>query len=338
MRSVVLIVSLLTGPLLCAETPAGLAGLSDDSVSHVPERDWTRLGIRTWEMRNLERVKASGGIEAYNVAYESGDLNMTGFLAYPSVKYDPRGEPEEKFPAIILCHDGRQGVTTPWREVAMEFARRGYVAAAPTFRGQGGPEGRSQGVFEFAKGEVIDMLQMTQLVRKLVFVDSMRMAAIGSGHGGSVLAESLGRSNVFRAAVVISPMLFSASPEYRYAGLQNFRTLTRDLFGSSFSESQLLSELRAREAFEHIPKIQTPVLVMTTGADQGLAETLQWVEALNAKGIPNQLLRYPSMFPGFVTAVDNGTRPSDWQVNRDNAWTNIFRWMDHYIKGEDPQE
>ena len=78
--------------------------------------------------------------------------------------------------------------------------------------------------------------------------------------------------------------------------------------------------------------------MIATDADQGLEETLQWVGALNAKNIPNQLLRYPTMFPGFVTAVDNGTRPSDWAVNRDNAWTNIFRWVDHYLAAEETEE
>ncbi len=334
MRSPLLIASLLLGPALLAETPAGLANLADDAVLSVPERDWGRLGIRTWEMRDLERVHSGGGVQAFNVAFKSGDLSMTGFLARPNVSYDPQGEPEQTFPAVILCHDGRQGVTRAWREVALEFARRGYVAAAPTFRGQAGLEGRSQGTFEYAKGEVLDMLQMTQLVRKLDYVDSLHMAVIGAGHGGSVAAQSLGRSNVFRAAVTISPMLFSASAEYRYAGLANFRALSRDLFGGSFGESQLLRELRAREAFAFIEQIQTPVLVIATGADQGLGETLQWVEAVNARSIPNQLLRYPTMFPGFVTAVDNGTRPSDWIVNRDNAWTNIFRWVEHYLVEE----
>ncbi len=96
------------------------------------------------------------------------------------------------------------------------------------------------------------------------------------------------------------------------------------------SEATLLRELKAREAFATIDRLETPVLVMTTGADPDLATTLRWVDALGAKGKEHRILRYSSMFPGFVTAVDNGIRPPDWRENQDNAWENIFRWVEHY--------
>lgn len=312
------------------QTPPGLANLGDDSVGMSPARDWTKLGIRTWEIRNLERTTRGGGIEAYNIAYKSGDYSITGFLAQPVVRYNPQGQPERLFPAIILNHDGRQGVTRAWRETALEFARRGYVVAASSFRGQQGLEGVSQGRFEFAKGEVIDFLQLTQLVRKLDYVDPLRVVVIGEGHGASVTAEGIGRSNVFSAAVVISPTLFSASAEYGYAGLQRLKEVSNDMLSGSISEGALVRELKAREAFTNIGNLRTPVLVIATGSDPDLATTLRWVDALRAKGIEQQLLRYPSMFAGFVTATDNGIRPPDWRQNRDNAWENIFRWVSHY--------
>ena len=312
------------------QTPPGLANLGDDSVGMSPARDWTKIGVRTWEIRNLERTHRGGGIEAYNIAYKTGDYSITGFLAQPIVRHDAQGNPEGLYPAVILNHDGRQGVTRAWREAALEFARRGYVVAASSFRGQQGLEGTSQGRFEFAKGEVIDFLQLTQLLRKLDYVDPLRIVVIGEGHGASVTAAGIGRSNVFRAAVVISPTLFSASAEYGYAGLQRLKEVSNDMLGGTISESSLVRELKAREAFANIGSLRTPVLVMTTGSDPDLPTTLRWVDTLRAKGVEQQLLRYPSMFPGFVTATDNGIRPPDWRQNRDNAWENIFRWVQNY--------
>jgi dipeptidyl aminopeptidase/acylaminoacyl peptidase len=312
------------------QTPPGLANLTDDSVGMTPGRDWEKIGVRTWEIRNLERTTRGGGIEAYNIAYKSGDYSITGFLAQPIVRYNAQGQPESLYPAVILNHDGRQGVTRAWREAALEFARRGYVTAASSFRGQQGLEGASQGRFEFAKGEVLDFLQLTQLVRKLDYVDPLRVVVMGEGHGASVTAEGIGRSNVFRAAVVISPTLFSASPEYGYAGLQRLREVSNDMLGGSISESALVRELKAREAFTNVGNQRTPVLVIATGSDPDLPTTLRWVDTLRAKGVENQFLRYPSMFAGFVTATDNGIRPPDWRRNRDNAWENIFRWIEHY--------
>jgi dipeptidyl aminopeptidase/acylaminoacyl peptidase len=329
-RSFPLVVFIALSSIGLGQTPPGLANLGDDSVRTSPARDWTKLGIRTWEIRNLERTNRGDGIEAYNIAYKSGDYSITGFLAQPIVRYNPQGQPEGLYPAVILNHDGRQGVTRAWREVALEFARRGYVVAASSFRGQQGLEGSSQGRFEFAKGEVIDFLQLTQLVRKLDYVDPLRIAVIGEGHGASVTAAGIGRSNVFRAAVVISPTLFSASAEYGYAGLQRLREVSNDMLGGSITESALVRELKAREAFANMGNLKTPVMVIATGSDSDLATTLRWVDTLRAKGIEQQLLRYPSMFSGFVTATDNGIRPPDWRQNRDNAWENIFRWVEHY--------
>lgn len=312
------------------QTPPGLANLADDSVGMSPARNWEKIGVRTWEIRNLERTHRGGGIEAYNIAYKSGDYNITGFLAQPIVRYNPQGQPESIYPAVILNHDGRQGVTRAWREGALELARRGYVVAASSFRGQQGLEGASQGRFEFAKGEVIDFLQLTQLVRKLDYVDPLRVVAIGEGHGASVTAAGIGRSNVFRAAVVISPTLFSASAEHGYAGLQRLKEVSNDMLGASISEGALMRELKAREAFANVGNLRTAVLVIATGSDPDLPTTLRWVDTLRAKGVANQLLRYPSMFAGFVTATDNGVRPPDWRQNRDNAWENIFRWLEQY--------
>ncbi len=326
--------------VLCAvglgQTPPGLANLTDDSIGPSPGRDWEKIGVRTWEIRNLERITRGGGIEAYNIAYKSGDYSITGFMAQPVVHYNSQGEPESLYPAVILNHDGRQGVTRAWREAALEFARRGYVTAASSFRGQQGIEGISQGRFEFAKGEVLDFLQLTQLVRELDYVDPLRIVVLGEGHGASVTAEGIGRSNVFRAAVVISPTLFSASAEYGYAGLQRLREVSNDMLGGSITESALVRELKAREAFTNVGNQRTPVLVMATGSDPDLQTTLRWVDTLRAKGVEHQFLRYPSMFAGFVTAADNGIRPPDWRRNRDNAWENIFRWVERYAPASPP--
>ena len=91
-------------------------------------------------------------------------------------------------------------MTAPFREIVYEFARRGYVTMAPSFRGHSGIEGDSQGVKEYAKGEVIDLLQAAQLVRKLPYVNSLRIAVVGFDHGASVALQAAARSNIFQAA------------------------------------------------------------------------------------------------------------------------------------------
>jgi dipeptidyl aminopeptidase/acylaminoacyl peptidase len=333
------LVLVLLSVSLGAETPAGLLTLRDDSVLSSHERDWTRLGIRTWELRDLNRDFRDSEIEAWNVAYQSLELGIMGYVARPHIRYNKLTQkPEETFPALILCHGSGRGVTQPYREIAKEFARRGYVVAASSYRGNRGSEGKSQGVRQFAKTEVIDVLQLAQLVRKLDYVDSMRLAILGQGEGGSIAAQMIGRSNIFQAAVVVSPFLFSGFPEFGYAGMNRLRSMSSELFGRQLSDSELLRELRARDAFRFAEKIQSPVLIIAPEPDPGEEELRQWIELLQRKNVEHRVMRYPGMFPDFMTAIDNGTRPPGWRAQQANAWLNVSTWIEHYAPANGARE
>ena len=319
----------LTAPLL-AETPLGLMTLSDNAVYRSPERNWTRLGIGTWEIRQLERVERQDGVEVWHIGYKSDDQNITGYLAQPYIEYED-GEPKQKFPAVILCHGSNQGVSPAYREVAKGLARRGYVVVASSYRGHRGLEGRSEGARQYAKGETLDVLQLTQLVRKLEYVDSLRMAIWGQGEGGLIAAQVIGRSNVFRAAVLDSPVLISGSPDHGFAGLRRYAAIAEGVMGRSLSEGELVRQMMDRDAFRFAAKIATPVLLVAPENDPGGPELNQWVNLLGRKGIEHRVLRYPGMFLDFTTAVDNGTRPPNWIPSRDNAWTNVMQWIQTYV-------
>lgn len=330
MRFRLIPVALFLAALAGAETPLGLMTLSDNSVYTSPERNWARLGIGTWEIRRLERVERKDGVEVWHIGYKSDDQNVTGYLAQPYISYDAAGEPEEKFPAIILCHGSSQGVSPAYREVAKAFARRGYVVAASSYRGHRGLEGKSEGARQFAKGETLDVFQLTQLVRKLDYVDSLRMAIWGQGEGGLIAAQVIGRSNVFRAAVLDSPVLLSGLGDHGYAGLRRYASIAEGLFGRQLSEGELVRQMMDRDAFRFAEKITTPVLIIAPENDPGAQQINQWVDLLGRKSIEHRILRYPGMFVGFTTAVDNGTRPANWIPSRDNAWSNVMNWIKTY--------
>ncbi|MBI1357585.1 MAG: prolyl oligopeptidase family serine peptidase [Acidobacteria bacterium] len=336
-RPIFLAALLLAAPVV-GETPVGLINLSDNTVYASPERNWTRLGIATWDLRRLERVERGDGIEAWHVGYKSDDQNITGYLAQPYIEYDEFGKPKQLFPAVILCHGSGQGVSPAYREVAKAFARRGYVVAASSYRGHRGLEGRSEGSRQYAKGETLDVFQMIQLVRKLDYVDSQRMAIWGQGEGGLIAAQVIGRSNVFKAAVLDSPVLISGSPDYGFAGLRRYATIAEGLLGRQLSETELVRQMMDRDAFRFAPKITTPVLLIAPENDPGAAELNLWAKVLGSKGIEHRVLRYPDMFFGFTTAVNNGTRPSTWMASRDNAWTNTFNWIETYAPPNPPEE
>lgn len=316
---------------LSAETPLGLMTLTDNAVYTSPERNWNRLGIGTWEIRRLERVERQDGVEAWHIGYKSDDQNITGYLAQPYIEYNEAGKPKQKFPAVILCHGSPQGVSPAYREVAKALARRGYVVAASSYRGHRGLAGHSEGARQYAKGETLDVFQLTQLVRKLEYVDSLRMAIWGQGEGGLIAAQVIGRSNVFRAAVLDSPVLISGSPQHGFAGLRRYASIAEGVFGRSLSEGELVRQMMDRDAFRFAEKITTPVLIIAPENDPGAAELNQWVDLLGRKSIPYQVLRFPGMFLGFTTAVDNGSRPPNWIPSRDNAWAHAMQWIQKYV-------
>ncbi len=318
------------------QTPTGLLHLpAAETIRPAAERDWERIGVRTSEIRLLERVHREESFDAHHVAYKSQDFGQTGLLATPPIEWDEQ-DPEKAltvYPAIILAHGSERGVTEPFRQIAYAFARRGYVVMAPSFRGHGGIEGISQGVKEYAKGEVLDLLQSAQLVRKLAYVDSLRMAVVGFDHGASVTVQAAVRSNIFQAVVAVSPVLFSASPAFSFAGIHRLRSVYRRDYGRDLTERQLMRELQQRDSFRTMQRFQTPFLLLTHDGDAAYNDQQRFVNLLRENGKEAYLHSYGGVFSGFLTAADNGLRPPAWQETCDRAWTALFDFVEKLVPG-----
>jgi dipeptidyl aminopeptidase/acylaminoacyl peptidase len=311
-----------------AETPAGLLNPPPQSLTPSPERNWENLGVRESEILVLERFHRGGGYEGFHIAYKSASLNITGILTRPYIREDE----EIKYPVIILNHGSAAGVTAPYRAVALDLARRGYVVLASTYRGRAGAEGRSEGAPELAKGEVIDVLQLMALGRKLEYADSLRMGVFGDGDGAAITLQAIERSNIFRAAVVVSPLVFSGMAENGYAGMAYLRERSQQVFGRDLSDSELVRELMAREMFRNARRIRTPLLLIASNTDLNYQAQMQFVAELKKFSVEHRLLDYPAMFPDFMTAADNGGRPPNWNQIRDTAWGEVFAFFDERLK------
>jgi dipeptidyl aminopeptidase/acylaminoacyl peptidase len=315
------------------QTPAGLQGPPPGPVA-VPQRDWQALGIPGWELRQLERIHRGDGFEAFHIAYTLGatyDTNrvhLTGLMARPYLREN------EKYPVIILNHGGLQGVSMAYRAAALELARRGYEVLASSYRGEQGAEGHSQGVIEFAKGEVIDVLQLTELARGQPYIDSTRMGIVGHGQGAAITIQAIGRSNIFKAAVAVSPPLFSGMPEYNYAGMRFLHEMSPQLFGRELSEPQLRRELLQRDSFRFLPRIRTPLLLIGSDQDPGYEDQLRFVSNLQSRGIEHRYLRFPGMPADFMFAYDDGARPARWRESRDDAWRELLSFLEQHVPVE----
>ena len=337
---------------LSAQTPPGLLTLALEEAPVPTPRDWEKLGVSNYELRILERFYHDReGIEGYHIAYESIDLSMAGILVQPHIELPDEeeiaaaaaaGEEEEeeiKYPMVVLSHGSPYGLTQAYRELAIELARLGYIVLAPSYRGRGGREGRSQGLPQLARGEVLDLLQLVQIGRQIEYVDTLRMAILGFDDGATTALLGIERSNVFRVAILVSPSPFSGMVEYAYAGLKVLRSRSEELFGRELSQDELIRELYYRDAFRNAHKITTPMLLMTTVADPGRRDLLYFVSNLKRLGVEHRLLEYPPMFPGFLTAADNGHRPANWHGVRDAAWGEILNLIaEHLALPEEEEE
>ncbi len=337
------------------QTPAGLLTLGPQEPPLPANRDWDRLGVSNYELRVLERFyRDETGVEGFHIAFESGDLNMTGVLVQPHIELpDPDAPPtmginpktgkeeeeEIKYPLIVLSHGSRYGVSPAYREIAIELAHQGYVVVSPTFRGRAGLEGKSQGLVELAKGEVIDLLQLTQIARQIEYVDSLRMGLVGFGDGATTVLPTIERSNVFQVAIAVSPTPFGGLAEFGYAGYGVLQRRSQELFGRELSRNELLRELYARDAFRNVDRITTPLLMIITGDDPSHKDQLYFVTNLQNYAVDHRLLEYPTMSPDFLTAIDDGTRPQSWHEVRDAAWGQIFALLDEHLQlPEEPEE
>ncbi len=318
-------------PAARAQTPAGLLGPPPAKTVVVPQRDWKALGIPGWELRQLERIHRGDGFEAFHIAYtlggtyETNRVHLTGLLARPYLREGV------KFPAIILNHGGTEGVSAPYRAVAFELARRGYVVLASSYRGEQGAEGRSEGRIEFANGEVLDVLQLTELARGQPYIDSLRIGILGYEQGAAITLQAIGRSNIFKGAVAISPTLFSGLPDYNYAGMRLLHAMSPQLFGRELSEYQLRRELLQRDTFRFMPRIRAPLLLIGSDQDPGYEDHLRFVSNLESHGITHRYLRFPGMPPDFMFSYDDGTRPPRWLESRDDAWREVMTFLEEHV-------
>jgi dipeptidyl aminopeptidase/acylaminoacyl peptidase len=224
-----------------------------------------------------------------------------------------------------------QGVSAPYRAVADELARRGYVVFASSYRGQQGAEGHSQGAVEFAKGEVLDVLQLTEMARGLPYVDSLRMGIIGYEQGAAITIQAVGRSNIFKAAVAISPPLFSGMPEYNYAGMRLLHEMSPQLFGRELPEYQLRRELLQRDCFRFLQRIRSPLLLIGSDQDPSYEDQLRFVSNLQSRGIEHRYLRFPGMPPDFMFAYEDGTHPPRWRESQNHAWQQVFSFLEERV-------
>lgn len=146
------------------------------------------------EWNSATTTLVDSGIKIEKVTYRSGALEIEGQVCRP--------RSDGPHPVLIANHGGFAGVPD-WnkpRGLCALAARRGFVLAESSYRGEDGSEGQ----VEVCLGEVDDVLAMLKVVRRQSYVDPQRVAMVGISHGGCVTSRAIERGADVDVAVEIA--------------------------------------------------------------------------------------------------------------------------------------
>lgn len=157
-------------------------------------------------------------------------------------------------PTVLVNHGGG-GMEILYEEMCIELAERGYAAAAMTFRGYPGSDGRQ----EYGKGEIEDVLNLVAYLRSQDFVDGGRIGMFGYSRGALNTLLACERGGDFKAVVLWAAPVDMVA----HHALNPF---IEDLIGGSPDE--LPQEYRTRSAINFVPSIDCPILIVHGEEDE----------------------------------------------------------------------
>jgi len=189
-------------------------------------------------------MQASIGTSYFHLLSQS--LRLKVFMAKP--------EASAPLPTVLVNHGGG-GMETLYEEMCIELAEIGYAAAAMTFRGYPGSEGRQ----EYGKGEIDDVLNLVAYLRSQDFVDGGRIGMFGYSRGALNTLLACERGSDFSAVVLWAVPVDMVA----HHALNPF---IEDLIGGSPHE--LPQEYQIRSAINFVPSIDCPILIVHGEEDE----------------------------------------------------------------------
>lgn len=258
---------------------------------------------------------------AMNPAREFGWTGAAGDSVFGMIVTPPNFDSTRRYPLVVLIHGGPQGA---WlnqfhgRWNAQLFAAPGYVVALLNPRGSTGFGQRF--VNEISRdwgGKVYeDIMKGVDVLARLPYVDSTRMAAAGGSYGGYMMNWMNGHTNRFRALVSHAGVF---NLEAMYGATEELWFTDWD-FGGPYWQNRGDYERWSPHRFAQ--NFRTPTLVIHGALDYRVpeAEGMQMFTALQRQNVPSRLLYFP----------DEGHwigRPQNQLV----WWNTVQEWLARYL-------
>jgi dipeptidyl aminopeptidase/acylaminoacyl peptidase len=257
-------------------------------------------------------LRASDMVNPYLVHYPSSDGKFTiSALVYVPNNIQPNG----KFPAIVYIHGGPSSQTVDGFDPFVQYiVNQGYLVIAPNYRGSTGygKEFMNANYHDLGGGDLSDVLDAADWIKKSAFVKPDKLVVMGSSYGGYLTMMALTKApEVWAAGVAIVPFvnwtteLANSDPNIRQADIA--------IMGDPVEKKALYDD---RSPINFIDRVKAPLLLLAGGNDarcpRGEAE--QVVAAIKKRGFV-QLKIYEDeghQFSRIENQIDAFQRVSDF--------------------------
>ena len=283
----------------------------------------------------------SQGVMQYRKTSYRSPVDGMEIPVYLFAPLQPQGS--QAHPAMVWVHGGVHG---NWDQNYLPFiieaVRRGYVIAAPEYRGSTGYGAAHHNAIDYGGKEVDDVRGAYDFLAAQPFVDPQRVGVMGWSHGGFITLHLVMRETPtpFKAGVAMVPvtnLLFRLS--YKGPGYQRSFSTQEGLRGLPFEKRE---EYVRRSPYYHVDKLETPLLVhvATNDTDVNFEEARPLIDALVARK-PHlaETKIYWDPTPGPASAghtvnrrVNRQTLELDDSPEQIDSWNRVWAFMEWHLR------
>ncbi len=259
--------------------------------------------------------------DAERFTYQSvGGFEIEGWLMKP-YGY----EPGKKYPLVFYIHGGpHSAYGEGWFDEFASIAGAGMWVLYTNPRGSSGYGAKytysTRG--RWGLEDYQDLMMAVDIAAKRPDVDSTKMGVTGGSYGGFMTAWVTTRTTRFKAAETDRMI----SNWWSWYGASDAQGLTEfEFYGKPWENPKLYDQY---SPIRYVDKVATPTLMVQSEEDfrTPMPEAEQWYMALQKRGIPVELVRYPR------SNHDLSRTGEPWLLV--DRLGRLRQWFGYWLKGE----
>ena len=270
----------------------------------------TNLNENLFELKNLGEVK--------EITYKSSfdNLEIQGWVVTP-----PNFDPNKKYPLILEIHGG------PFSNYGFRFstevqlyASKGYVVLYVNPRGSTsyGKKFANEIHHNYPNHDYDDLISGVNYILDKGFIDEKNLFVTGGSGGGVLSSWIVGKTDIFRAAVVAKPVI----NWYSFVLYADNTSIYYKYWFKNFPWNDQENYMK-RSPISYVGNVKTPTMLITGEKDYRtpISESEQFYTALKLNKVETMLVRIPN------TSHNIGSKPSNLiaKVNSILYWFNRFK-------------